>query len=77
MPHLSPVSTKHLIKLLKREGFKCIRIKGSHHYFINEIDGRTTVVPVHGNRDIGVVLLSSILDDLDWSVKEFAKKMKR
>ena len=77
MPHLSPVSPKRMIRLLKKEGFRCIRIKGSHHYFVHESDGRTTVIPVHGNRDIGIVLLSQILADLDWSVKEFAKKMRR
>ena len=75
MPHLVPVPSKRLIKLLEREGFRCIRTKGSHHYFLHETDGRTTVVPVHGGRDIGVGLLRPILNDLGWWVKEFARKI--
>jgi len=77
MPHLAPVSTKKLLRLLKQEGFVCIRSKGSHNYFYNENDGRTTVIPIHANRDIGVGLLKSILKDLNWSVEEFNKKLGR
>ncbi len=77
MPHLSPIAPKRLMKLLEREGFVCIRIKGSHHFFIHEVDKRTTNVPVHGGRDIGVGLLRQILKDLNWSADEFHKRLHR
>ena len=74
MPHLAPISPKKLMVLLEREGFECTRIRGSHHYYINKKDGRTTVVAVHGSRDIGRGLLRAILKDLNWSVEEFGHK---
>lgn len=77
MPRLAPVSPKKLIRLLEREGFECIRTKGSHQYFLNKADGRTTVIPLHGNRDIGRGLLKLILKDVSWSVEEFNAKMNR
>jgi predicted RNA binding protein YcfA (HicA-like mRNA interferase family) len=77
MPRLSPVSPKRLMKLLEREGFVCIRIKGSHHYFYNSENGLTTTVPAHSNRDVGVGLLKDILNDLHWSAEEFNKKLNR
>ena len=77
MPHLAPVATKKLIRLLIREGFECVRTKGSHQYFLNKAQSRTTVVPVHGNRDISKGLLKQILKDLNWSVEEFNLKLGR
>lgn len=77
MPHLSPLSSKKLIALLVCEGFVCMRIRGSHHYFLNETTRKTTVVPVHSNREIGVGLLRTILRDIDMSITEFNSCLKR
>ena len=41
-----------------------LRIKGSHHY-LNHEDGRTPVVLVHSNEDIGIVHLQKILKDIE------------
>ena len=73
MSHLAPVSPRRLIRVLEQEGFVCIRVRGSHHFFACE-DGRTTSIPVHGNRDIGIGLLRPILRDLGWSVADFQKR---
>ena len=75
MPHLSPISPKKLFKFLEKEGFKCVRIRGSHHFFLNHFDKRTTSVPLHGNQDIGVGLLRKILQDVEMSADEFRKKL--
>ena len=74
MPHLSPISAKKLIKFLEKEGFECVKIKGSHHFFLH-FDKRTTVVPLHGNRDIGVGLLHKIIKDIRLSVADFKNKI--
>lgn len=42
-----PMTPKQMIKLLKENGFECIRIRGSHHFFKNEETGKTTTVPYH------------------------------
>ncbi len=45
--------------------------------FVERIDGsRGTVIPVHGNEDLGVGLLKSILNDLDLTAED-VKRMVR
>jgi len=63
---------KELISILKGMGFDVIRIKGSHHYLQHE-DGRSTVVPIHSNEDIGVGLLQKILKDLEITKEDIQK----
>lgn len=51
---------KDLLKLLKKNGWKLIRITGSHH--ILQRGEQTMTVPIHG-RDVPVGLLSKILKE--------------
>ena len=51
---------KDLLKLLKKNGWTVVRIKGSHH--ILQKDGKTTVVPIHG-KDVPTGLLKTILKE--------------
>lgn len=39
-----------MLQLLAKQGWKLIDIKGSHHKMAK--DGKTVVVPVHGNRSL-------------------------
>lgn len=72
MTSLPAMTGKHLITILTSIGFEVQRIKGSHH-FIRHPDGRTTVVPIHGNETIGAGLLAKILRDCELSREEFQK----
>lgn len=72
MSALSPIKAKKLIKILIKLGFIQIRQKGSHVFFAHK-DGRTTVVPVHPTKQIGIGLLRSILNDIQLSPEEFKK----
>ena len=69
MPKLVPISPHRLVKILLRLGFTQRDAEGSHVFF-RHIDGRTTVVPIHG-RDIGKGLLRKILHDIRLSVEEY------
>lgn len=51
---------KDLLKFLKKNGWKLVRIKGSHH--VLQKDGKTTVIPIHG-RDVPTGLLNTILKE--------------
>ncbi len=51
---------KDLLKLLKKDGWKLVRIKGSHH--VLQKDGKTTVIPIYG-RDVPTGLLNAILKE--------------
>ena len=72
MSSLSPIKARELIKILKNLGFVEKRQKGSH-LFLSHPDGRTTVVPVHPSKLIGVGLLRSILHDIELSPDDFQK----
>ncbi len=69
------LSSKEVCKFLEKEGFECIRQKGSHRFYRHP-DGRTTVVPVHSNKDIKRGLLKGILDEIQMSREEFFLKYK-
>jgi len=45
-------SAKELITILKKNGFEFKRSKGSHHIYENQMTGKITVVPIHGNKDL-------------------------
>lgn len=68
------LSGKRLIRLLAEFGFEVVRIRGSHH-FLRDSDGRTTVVPVHRNEDIGKGLLRKILKDCEVELDDLLDKL--
>jgi len=70
MVKLPKISGKELCKILEKIGFKKVYGKGSHVRFKHS-DGRRTVVPVHGNEDIGPGLLTAILKQMRLTRKEF------
>ena len=76
MSKLPRLSGKELIKILSKTGFEESRIKGSHH-FLRHSDGRTTVIPVHGNETIGVGLMAKILRDCDLSGDQLIELSKK
>ncbi|MBI1833411.1 MAG: type II toxin-antitoxin system HicA family toxin [Candidatus Andersenbacteria bacterium] len=68
MPKLPVISSKRLISVLEKMGFRRGRSRGSHLMMIHR-DGRRTVVPTHG-RDMPKGTLFAILKDLNISSKE-------
>jgi predicted RNA binding protein YcfA (HicA-like mRNA interferase family) len=72
MTKLVLISGKKLCKLLEKIGFEKIHGKGSHFRFKHP-DGRRTVVPVHGNEDIGRGLLRAILKQTKITREEYNK----
>lgn len=49
---------KEVVKLLKKNGWQVVRIKGSHH--VMKKDGKTEIIPVH-KTDLPPGLLTAIL----------------
>lgn len=70
MTRLVPISGRKLCKILEKLGFEKVYGKGSHIRFKHP-DERRTVVPVHGNEEIGVSLLREILRQIKLSRDEF------
>ena len=75
MAKLVTVSGKKFCKILEKLGFEKIYGKGSHIRFKHP-DGRRTVVPVHGNEDLGKGLLRQILKQIKISREEYEKLRK-
>lgn len=73
MPKLPILSGKKLLKMLRRNGYRVVRQKGSHVFAENSEGTLGTVIPVHSNEDLGKGLLKSILDDLELSVQDLLK----
>lgn len=68
------LSSKKLCTFLEKEGFVNLRQKGSHRFYKHK-DGRTTVVPIHSNKEISRGLLKAILDEIKIEREEFFKKI--
>ena len=75
MSKLVLISGKKFCKILEKLGFEKVYGKGSHIRFKHP-DGRRTVVPVHGNEDLGKGLLSEILKQIQLSRDEFIDLVK-
>lgn len=62
-------SGKEMLRFLQKQGFKIIRVRGSHHRL--EKDRYRTEVPIHGNRSLKIKTFRGILRDVDMSIQEF------
>jgi predicted RNA binding protein YcfA (HicA-like mRNA interferase family) len=62
MDKINPLPAKKVIKALEKIGFRQIRQKGSH-LFMRHPDGRTTLITVHPDEDIGKGMISKIIND--------------
>jgi predicted RNA binding protein YcfA (HicA-like mRNA interferase family) len=72
MSNIPAVTGQRLIKALRKMGFEVIRRKGSHN-FLQHVDGRCTVIPIHAGETIGRGLLSQIMRDCEISAEELKK----
>ena len=70
MPMLISISGREMCKLLEKPGFEKIHQKGSRVRYKHP-DGRITIVPVHGNEDIGKGLLHEILKQIKLEREEY------
>lgn len=75
MSKLTIIPSKDMVKLLESLGFEEIRQRGSHKNFRHK-DGRTTVVPFHGE-DLGRGLIRKILKDIEISVDQYEELRKK
>lgn len=60
---MKSISGKKLCQVVERFGWKLARIKGSHYIYTKENVSAIIVIPIHGNRDLPIGTLKSILKD--------------
>ena len=77
MSGIPVLSGKKLLRFLLKNGYIALRKKGSH-VFVESNEGlHGTVVPIHGNEDLGTGLLKSILNDLELSVEDLKRMLRK
>ena len=52
-----------MCRILKKQGWVCVRIKSSHHAFRKLGHATTVIVPVHGNKDLKLGTQHGIMKD--------------
>ncbi len=62
---MKSIAGKQLCKIVEAHGWQLKRIRGSHHIYTKEDVEAIVVIPVHGNRDLPIGTLKSILKDAD------------
>lgn len=73
MTKLPLLNAREVSKILQKLGFELKRQEGSHMFFEHS-DGRTTIIPNHGEEDIDRGLLNKIVKhDLKIEREEFMK----
>lgn len=62
-----------MVRALERAGFTVTHVRGSH-YYLRRLDGSgLVVVPVHGNRDLPLGTLRSILRQAGITAEELLR----
>src|ERR1041384_2278586 len=69
-PKTPRINGSKLVRALEKLGFAVKRQKGSHVTLYRESDKRRVTVPVHGNKEIPIGTLKSILKDAEISAEE-------
>lgn len=69
-PALPSVTGREVVKALTSAGFRQVSVKGSHLKLAHP-DGRHTVVPMHGGRDLPRGTLASILRQAGLTAAKF------
>ena len=76
MPKLPIIKARELLGALKRLGFYKHHQAGSHIQ-LKHPDGRRVTLPYHPSREIRRGTLRAIIDDLEMSVEEFIRALKK
>lgn len=76
MPKIPIVSFKTMEALLLNLGFTRVRQKGSH-VFYRHSDGRTTILPNHGSRDLARPLIREILREIELTPDQFREVLEK
>lgn len=76
MPKLPIIKARELFNVLKKYGFYKYHQVGSHIQMKHQ-DGRRTTIPYHPSQEIRRGTLKAIIDDLDMTVEDFTKLLKK
>lgn len=71
------LSSKQLVKIAEKIGFKFIRQTGSSHaIYMRESDKKRTTIPIHGKKSLKRKTIKSICNDLGLTIDELIELVK-
>ena len=74
MTRLPRVTGRQVVRALERAGFEIVRIIGSHHFLVDEIDPtRRATIPVHAGQMVPLPVMRNILRTARLSIEDFRK----
>ncbi len=74
MKNLPALTSRKVIKALKKAGFVEDRQKGSHLIMLHPLTNKRVVVPIHPGKTISKPLLQSIIEqDAGMTIEDFLK----
>lgn len=76
MPKLPVIKARELIRVVNRLGFFKFHQVGSHAQFKHP-DGRRITVPIHKGKDVGKKTLKGIINDLELTLEEFLRVLRK
>ena len=68
---LPPVKAREVIGILERSGWHIDHVTGSHYIMRHPQKTERTTIPYHGNRDIKIAVIRSIVSQAGMTVEEF------
>jgi len=72
MPKLPRPTGAEMVRFLESQGFRVVRVRGSHHILVKG-ELRTTV-PVHGAQTLRIGTLRGVLRDVEMGPAEFGSR---
>jgi predicted RNA binding protein YcfA (HicA-like mRNA interferase family) len=72
---LPMLTSRDLIAVLEREGFRERPLNGTSHLRLVRDDGRKTTVPIHAGHDLSRGLLRKILRDVGMAPDELIQRL--
>ena len=76
MMKLPVVTGEKMAKIVSKLDFIMVHQKGSHQIWKHD-DGRITTIPIHPGKNLSKGLIRQILNDIDLSVQEFIKLVRK
>lgn len=67
---MKSISGRDLCKILEKRGWQLKKIHGSHHVYMMADRNERVSVPVHGNKDLKIGMLRSIMKIAEISENE-------
>ncbi|NEQ38477.1 MAG: type II toxin-antitoxin system HicA family toxin [Okeania sp. SIO3I5] len=70
---MKSISGKAFCKIVEKQGWVLKRISGSHHIYTKEGVQAILSIPVHGNRDLPIGILTKLMKDANLTEDDLKK----